>query len=330
MNASNLATTTNVLDAGCRYGIHPTWRSFAGELRYFMFEADGDEAQRLAGKYAGDPRITVIGKALGEKPGELVMNRMRHHGLSTALEPNPNNIAFSTLHPEEGQIVDRYSAPMTTVDDFCEQAGIVCHFMKTHTEGYDYEVLKGARTQLISSVLGVRSEISFDHIYKNVALFGAIHDYLMNCGFYLLNLDYDGRGVPKNAFIEGNRYGVLTSANGVWLKRESILFAQAKTAPEKTTIDVLRYASFCFNNNSSDVAIDVLQTARKTHGLDFAVAGNTALLNSLKFVIQHFFKRLDNHPAYSTSALNDVYESIFGERMKTMHEFYGSDDLNPI
>lgn len=328
--APDSATATNVVDAGCRYGIHPTWVGFSGELRYFMFEADTDEAERLERKYAGDSRVTVVAKALGEKLGVLTMNQMRHHGLSTALEPNAENICFTTIHREEGRIIGKFSVPMTSLDDYCSENGVACHFVKTHTEGYDYQILKGARQQLISNVLGLRSEVSFDHVYKDVPLFGVIHDYLMECGFFLLNLEYDGRGQPRNAFVENNRHGTLICTNGIWLKRESFLFAQASTAPEKTAADVLRYAAFCLNNGGSDVAIDVLQTARKKHGLDFSAVGNTALLNFVKIAVLHLFKRLSGHPAYATAALGQVYEEIFAERMKTMHEFFESDTLNPI
>ena len=31
---------TRVIEAGGRYGMHPTWKAFTGELNYFSFEPD--------------------------------------------------------------------------------------------------------------------------------------------------------------------------------------------------------------------------------------------------------------------------------------------------
>ena len=46
-----MTVETVVLDAGARYGIHPTWNNFGGELRYIMFEPDPAESTRLRTKY---------------------------------------------------------------------------------------------------------------------------------------------------------------------------------------------------------------------------------------------------------------------------------------
>ena len=47
----NLDLKTTVLDAGGRYGIHPTWKPFTGELKYYLFEPDPSERARLKRKY---------------------------------------------------------------------------------------------------------------------------------------------------------------------------------------------------------------------------------------------------------------------------------------
>ena len=46
----NKKLTTFVLDAGGRYGIHPTWKKYKAKISYFMFEPDKVEAERLKNK----------------------------------------------------------------------------------------------------------------------------------------------------------------------------------------------------------------------------------------------------------------------------------------
>jgi len=41
---------TIVIDAGGRFGVHPSWKKFDGELSYHMFEPDDIEADRLKNK----------------------------------------------------------------------------------------------------------------------------------------------------------------------------------------------------------------------------------------------------------------------------------------
>ena len=36
-----------VIDVGARYGIHPSWKPYQGELSYYLFEPDKKEAHRL-------------------------------------------------------------------------------------------------------------------------------------------------------------------------------------------------------------------------------------------------------------------------------------------
>ena len=53
-----------VLDAGARYGIHPTWLPIAGAVELHLVDADPDEAMRLADMYADTDTIHVMNLAL--------------------------------------------------------------------------------------------------------------------------------------------------------------------------------------------------------------------------------------------------------------------------
>src|SRR5262245_25340030 len=213
-------TTTAVLDAGGRYGVHPSWKSFRGELRYFLFEPERDEAARLTAKYAGrtPADVAVLPVALGASEGTVRIHRLRHPGLSSAYEPNPDALSFAYGRKEEGEIVGAYEAPMTTVDAFADRNALGFDFLKLDTEGSEATILDGAARQLEEHVLGVRCEVFWDRLFKGAPLFGDIHDRLAARGFELLNLDYDGRGTHCSRFAVGPRYGKLEGCDAVWIR----------------------------------------------------------------------------------------------------------------
>ena len=56
------ADLTIVVDVGARYGMHPSWRDFDGELLYLAVEPDAEEAARLRSTMKNGPhrRIEVL------------------------------------------------------------------------------------------------------------------------------------------------------------------------------------------------------------------------------------------------------------------------------
>ena len=86
---------TVVFDAGARYGMHPSWNRFFGDLQYFAFEPDAKEAQRL--REQNDPKSFIVHEvALDKTEGERTFNVQKHRGLSSFLEPNPDSECFRT------------------------------------------------------------------------------------------------------------------------------------------------------------------------------------------------------------------------------------------
>ena len=63
------------------------------------------------------------------------------------------------------------------------------------------EILQGAAGQLSSTGFGVRTSAYFQGCYKGQPLFAEMQEYLTAKGYFLLNLDYVGRGLPRNSFF---------------------------------------------------------------------------------------------------------------------------------
>ncbi|MCW8916124.1 MAG: FkbM family methyltransferase [Magnetovibrio sp.] len=318
-------TTITVLDAGGRYGIHPTWKGFAGDISYIMFEPERDEAARLAASYGETrPDIRVENMALGEQAGELEMHVYRHRGQSSHYKPNDANLWFAVARPGEGEIIDTYAAPVVTVDGYAQDHDLQFDFMKIDTEGHELSILKGAEKQLSDHVLGVRAEVYFDQVLHDIPLFSELHDFFMARGFQLLNLGYSGRGQHMNAFAAGDRYGILLDSDAVWVRRLDSLEGLGGA------VKCLKYAAFCLKNDASDVAMAALLKGVDTWGYDYSAYAGTVLYKGLDVSIQRLCKGLQDRPGQDPVVLEDAYRKVFARKLKSMHDFYQSEEINPL
>lgn len=303
--------------------MHPSWQGFKGDLRYFLFEPDRKEAARLAAKYANRKNIEVVASALGAKPGSLTINVLRHHGQSTIFEPNLKATWFDSTRKGEGDIIDRYEAPVTTVDAYCDERGLALDFMKLDTEGSELSILQGAAKQLRGNVLALLCELHFDEVYIGAPRFPDVYNLLRGAGFQLLNLDYSGGGANASPFFDGPRYGVLSGCDSAWVRPAQDVLKEG--VPER----VLKYATFCMRNGATDLALMALDSAVKDAGMNLSRLSDTGIMRTLDASVQHLFYRLSHKPRYEFAWLDDTYHRIFGRRLKPMHEFFQSDEVNP-
>ena len=322
---------TTVLDAGGRYGLHPSWKPFTGELEYYLFEPDPIESKRLEKKYSRrSDEVKVIGKAVAEKDGKLTIHIFRNRAMSSAVARNPVSSMFKGERLHEVDIVKSVEVEAVSIDSFCNNNSLSLDFLKLDTEGSEYQILQGATKQLKQTILGVRCEVSFERIFYGAPLFSTVHDFMLSQDFYLLNLDYDGRGDYQNDFVKINgRYGILTSSDAVWMKRPIHLFEPPSRFEGDIEARVMKYTGFCLNNNAPDVAIDILLKARRKFELNFDVLRDTRLYKFLNISVHKLFYGLKWQPGQSLRANQKVFFDIFGKKMKEMNEFMESEELNP-
>ncbi len=308
-----------MIDAGARYGLHPTWSDYKAPLVYCCFEPDPQEAERLEKKYreAGD-RVRVECCALAEKPQMAEFHRLRHHAASGFYRPAEDSIWYNIERPDEGEVLETFQVSCTTIDIYCENANLKANFLKLDTEGSELRILEGAEGQLRQSVLGVRSEISFDASYEGQALFPEIHRYLLDLGFFLVNLDYDGRGVRRSDFVDEKRYGTLLDSDGVWVKRPEQVLEDAIGKPEI----VLKFAAFCFANHAPDLGLDTLLQFERQQSEDYWALRDARLFEHLAIVVEDHFYQIRNLPGRGLNLSGPIYERLFGRSISRMHEYY--------
>jgi FkbM family methyltransferase len=314
---------TTVIDAGARYGIHPSWADFGGDLLYLAFEPDEEEVRNLKAMYQ-EPWYEVIPLALSRDGKERTLHVTRHRGLSSFLEADTEGDFYKWyMRSRHGAGEVEYTVRVKTraIDDLVAERGLSVDFLKVDTEGTELEVMEGASRVLETSALGVRASTSFQPFFKDQALFSHTHDFLISKGFFLLNLDYQGYGDPRNCLFrkpdplarEDVRYGVLLNSDGVWLKYFDRVQRRFEGDPRGFAFAALKYAYFCLLNDASDLAIDTLLSYKRDHGGEFDPAvQDTKLYRALRRACAKLLGRWRVYPDAQWTQVREMFQAIFG------------------
>lgn len=306
-----------VIDAGARYGLHPSWESLSNFAEFHLFEPDLEEARRLSQKYEGQTNISIHAKALYSHSTNLKFRVSRHRALNSILPANTSLLKQQSYKLAEFDTLDTFEVEAVSLDDYYRDAPI--HFLKLDVEGAELDVLRGATNQLEKSILGVRSEVLFAEIYQGCPLFGDINKFLIDQGFELLNLDYDGKGAAMSPYAYPNKYGRLISTDGVWVKPFSNIFSSnAGNVAE----NVILMAIFLLENCAADVCVSLLLNAVEGEGIDISIFSGDPMYRHLRYKIATHFKSLSYIPSIDFEKLCSTYLKIFGHEFPRLNDFY--------
>jgi FkbM family methyltransferase len=131
------------------------------------------------------PTVTLINMALGAKAGTLVFHEYERSDLSSALE-----ITSDKVNPfRDVQKLGSIEVPVGTVDATVSTERIaMIDLLKIDTQGFDLEVLRGAENSLSTGVVKhVLVELNFSSLYEGQASAAAIHAFLEERGFALVD-----------------------------------------------------------------------------------------------------------------------------------------------
>jgi FkbM family methyltransferase len=308
-----------VVDAGARYGLHASWEPVAAIAQFHLFEPEPVEAARLDDKYSGRPNIKIHNMALDQQPGVLKFELRQHRALTSTYQRSSEAIAENYM-AERFVSLDTFDVKAETLDNLFKEHPV--HFLKLDVEGAELRVLAGARELLTRSVEGVRAEVCFSPIYDGAPLFNEIDSFLRDCGFVLVNLDYDGRGVARNSFTLNAKYGRLISTDGVWVKPfGSILEAN----PGLNSHGALRYALFLLLNGSSDSAVEALEMFVDRGG-SLLESESAELLQAVRRQLALLFKELQYLPQIENSRILSMWTKLFREPFPELNDFWESID----
>lgn len=305
-----------VLDAGARYGIHPTWLPIAGAVELHLVDADPDEAMRLADMYADTDTIHVMNLALSNEPGTLRFNRYRHYACSSIYDPDLEWLQESAYKPDEMEVVGHFEVKADTVDHLFE--GRPIHFMKLDVEGSEPNVLRGAHNQLADHVLGLRCEVGFTSPFARTGTFCEVMELASTHKFEMINMDYAGRGEPVSPYALPERFGRIIATDAVWIApRHKLNIGNDIEVAHKH----LFMALFLILNNATDIGVDLLLDARRSGTVTIGTLNASPFGAALKRRVAKLFKEMKMYPFASSLNLESVFETLFEDQFPSMHKF---------
>lgn len=127
------------------------------------------------------PGLTINCCGLGSTSSELALTES--DDMSSFLAKGRDGWGSSTA---------KTLVPVTTIDNYCAEREIFhINLLKIDTQGFDFEVLKGAAKMLASrSVDLIMTEITLSELYKGLPRLDAVYGFMADAGYALLGV-YD-------------------------------------------------------------------------------------------------------------------------------------------
>jgi len=132
-----------VIDAGANIGLFSLFAShLSPKGTVYAFEPASKNYDDLEFNVGGRPNIKSIQKGLGDKIERTVMAVSQHF-------PTSNSIKKSGFFKNQERYDSEEEIDVITIDSFVEQEGLkTVDFIKVDTEGYEKEVLEGAKNTI--------------------------------------------------------------------------------------------------------------------------------------------------------------------------------------
>lgn len=171
-----------IFDVGANSGqTVKQFRQYFGNLpEIHSFEPGAAAFEQLTSTAAGLPNVRLNNAGLGSRRGRKTFIENELSDMSSLLEPGED---------AWGAIKERRTIELDTVDDYCERNGIQrIDILKSDTQGYDLEVLRGATRMLRDeNVRLVYLEVIFSKMYKGAPRFDETYAFLADSGFSLVS-----------------------------------------------------------------------------------------------------------------------------------------------
>lgn len=178
-----------VLDVGANRGQYVSMlrRRVGYRGKVISFEPVSSIHEHLLRKLGGDRNWSLQTCALGSEETEQPINVMELDVFSSFLTPAgelPDRFRI------ENKVQRTETVPVRTLTSFFERGLIPADkniFLKMDTQGFDFEVMKGA-SEYLHRIRAVQTELSFHELYRNMPSWQEVTSFLYGAGFILAGL----------------------------------------------------------------------------------------------------------------------------------------------
>ena len=140
-------------------------------------------------------------------------------------------------------------------------------FIKLDTEGSEFDILKGAKSKLKESVLGLSIEVVFDQWSRTQDTFGAVDSFLKPYGFVLHDLilfRHAKKILSPQMFYKypgPTEYGQVTWGQALYFKDAVLELGDKKLVKKWNENNILKLASLMEIYNLPDCSAELIKTA---------------------------------------------------------------------
>lgn len=312
---SNSVWNCLVVDAGARYGLHPSWRDARDLCEFHLFEPEPIEANRLKIRYQNSANISVHAKALAVKSETRRLTVRSHHGLSNL---DTFDMDLSKIHPDfksSALETDKVDVDAVSIDEFFKNQRV--DFLKLDAEGSDFEILSGTKNSLNVSILGIRINFKFMKDSQKSATFSDIDILLQDFNFTVQRFEFAERiNKIQGLFPLTTDSGALLGGDAIWTRSPNDVYS--RNSSELSVI----YALFLYMNGLEDVALQFLVDAPKQSNLDLTDTANNPFLNLLETKILSHLSSALSAGWWKAKDITDTYSKLFNRDFPTKEELY--------
>ena len=170
-----------IVDAGANVGqTIERFRLAFDRPEIHSFEPSPATFKELERRTSGLQGVRLNNRGLGASAGQLELIENSTSLMSSFLEPGPEYW---------GEVERRVPVPVTTLDKYCAEQSIErLDILKTDTQGYDLEVLRGSAELLDRHrVRLIYMEISYADVYESGPSLDEVYAFLRGRGFFLVS-----------------------------------------------------------------------------------------------------------------------------------------------
>lgn len=224
----------NLVDIGASGDVYPPFRPVLPVSTLLGFDADSREIRVDREEFGG--RVIILNKAITSEPSrdEVCFYLTKSPYCSSTLRPLAENLS---VWPYAGlfEVIETRLAASTTIEKALAAAGL-SHFdwIKVDTQGTDLRILQSLGGRHLDRMLVCDVEPGLYHHYEASDLFGSLHDFMVENGFWLAEL-----AIQNQPRISQIRYSELMDHLESDRLR-ALMSASMKRSPTATELRYLR------------------------------------------------------------------------------------------
>jgi FkbM family methyltransferase len=254
---------------------------FRSEVLHVLFDADREAVERMEkgsdaahSEQLGERRLYPY--CLGRARGPAKLHITANNYASSLLEPDPDFLSYyaqigigpayyDVTYRDMLEVKRTVEVQVESLDGLLADGLIAADarpdFLSIDTQGYELEVLEGAR-EAITGVVGIVCEVEMQPMYRGQPLLGDVLVHMTKCGFVFAGYTSYYEASPYRAPI-GMRGNVLPAFGDALFLRDPKALARSQLPAEQRYLMLMKLALVAVNFAQIEFALATLEQAKQ-------------------------------------------------------------------